>query len=122
MPRIMKPRASAISRSVQTLIRTFRPKHVVIERATRTFSALGQETKTMEPVYAGEAYDIATGGSVSLYGAGQQETQQHTLLVNGKRDVQQGDFVTLEGRRFIVNDQPNRMETYLVIRLTQYEQ
>jgi len=122
--RAIKPRRWGVQRDIQMLIRTFPSEAIVVFRGKRTYGGLGQTTGWNEThiVYRGEALVIPATGTVASYGLGQVENLQPQLLVSGDRDIQQGDFVRLKGRKYQVEFQPNAWRAFLQIKLTQYQQ
>jgi len=121
MPPIKLSKA-AIQQTLQLLIRTFDSRSVTVERATKTYSALKQQQLGMSTVYRGEALMVPAGSSVEVYGLGQVENASVQLLIVGRRGIQQGDFVTLDGKRFQIRDAPVWWHGYTTVALKQWEQ
>lgn len=120
--RAVKPRQYMVQKQIQALIRTFEAKTVQIERARRTFNTLKQEVMAFDTVYRGEALIVPATGDVALYGLGQVESKNPVLLVAGKRDIRQGDYVTLDGRRYQVEFDPTWFQAAMILKLKQWEQ
>ncbi len=120
--RAVKLRPWQVQKQVQALIRSYGSTTAVIERARRTFSELKQQRMVMDTVYRGEALFVPASGDVAIFGLGQVENKQPVLIVAGKRDIQQGDFVTHEKRRYQVEFEPTYFEAYTLLKLKQWEQ
>ena len=118
--RAVKPRRWAVQRDIQGLIRTFPSQTVVIFRGTRIYGDLGEVLGFDQTiVYRGEALLIPATGTVADYGLGQVENLMPQLLVSGTRDIEQGDFVELEGRTYQVEFPPNAWHAFTQIKLKQ---
>lgn len=121
--RVIKPRLPQVHREIQTIIRTFPNRAVTIERSVRSFSSTtGQKRLGLTTVYAGEALVIPAGAVIRQLPMGQIETLHPQLLVAGERNIQQGDFVTLDGKRFQVDGVENVWKVFLMVRLVPWEQ
>lgn len=124
MPRAVKPSRARVQQDVQLLIRTFPSVYVQITRASRTYGGrFGAQTVGSDPVvYQGEALVIPAGASVNLYGLGQVESKNHQVLIAGHRDVQQGDLLTWEGKRYQVSQAPDPWRAFTLVTLQLFEQ
>lgn len=121
--RASKVKTHLAQKQVQALIRSFDPITVQIERAVRTFAPLKQQVMHFDIVYRGEALEIPATGAVTTFGMGQVENKQPRLMIAGKRDIRQGDFVTLHDRRYQVEFEPGWFnQSYTLITLNQWEQ
>lgn len=115
-------RHSQVQQIMQALIRSFEGRVVVIERSRKTYNRLGQQVMGWGVVYRGEALVVPATGDVATYGLGQVENKTPVLLVAGKRDIKQGDFLTVESRRYQVEFDPTWFESFMVLKLKQWEQ
>lgn len=113
---------ATIQRTVQLLIRTFESRAVTVERATKTYSALKQQQLAMATIYRGEALIVPAGTSVQVLGLGPVVTGGAQLLIAGRRAIQPQDFVTLDGKRYQVQDVPIWWHGYTTVGLKQWEQ
>jgi len=106
------------------LIRTFPSETISVFRGVRTYGSLGQIVLWNEAnvVFRGEALVIPADGSVADYGLGQVENLNPQLLIPGTRDIQQGDFVRYQNRKYQVEFAPNNWQGFLAIKLAQYQQ
>lgn len=123
---LRRPRGTIVQREIQYLIRAFPSKYVVIYRETAVYDPDfgqrldGQGART--PRFAGEVTVIPAGGVVELYGGGQTERKTPTLILTTHRDVQQGDYVELDGRTYQVEYPIDHFGYYVEVRLQQYRQ
>ena len=113
-----------VQRDIQMLVRTFPSETIVIRRGRRIFpgGGLGQQKWVYDIVYMGEALVIPAGGEVADYGLGQVENKNPLLLISGNRDIAQGDFVTLQGRSYQVEFEPDHWNAFLQVKLAQHQQ
>lgn len=121
--RAIKPRRWAVQRDIQMLVRTFPAVTIVIFRGQRIYDngeVVGWDESHI--VYRGEALKIPATGTVADYGLGQVENLAPQLLISGDRDIQQADFVRLDGRLYQVEFPPNPWRAYTQVKLKQYEQ
>lgn len=120
--RIVKPRRFFVQRDVQMLVRAFPSESVTITRARRTYSSGGQQRLVYDPIFMGEALVVPATGDVQDFGLGQVENKHPKILIAGTRDIQQGDFVLLAGRRYQVMFEPNAWHGFTLLNLAQWEQ
>jgi hypothetical protein len=122
--RAIKPRRWFVQRDIQMLIRTFPSESIAVFRGVRTFGSLGQTVRWNETniVYRGEALVIPATGAVADYGLGQVENKNPQLLISGNRDIEQGDFVRYQNRKYQVEFEPNHWHAFLQITLAQFQQ
>lgn len=119
--RAVKPRPSFVRREIQVLIRTFPSVFVTITRNIKTY-LYGQQRMVPVTVFSGEVLVIPASGTVERYGLGQVENTQPQILVAGKRDIQQGDFVVMAGVVYQVEFAPAYFDGFMTLRLAQYQQ
>lgn len=122
--RAVKPRRWAVQRDIQMLIRTFPSEAIVIFRGVREYGPLNQIVRWNETniIFRGEALVIPATGTVADYGLGQVENMQPQILISGHRDIQQGDFVKLQGRKYQVEFAPNPWHAFTLVKLAQFQQ
>lgn len=123
---LRRPRGAIIQREFQYFTRAFPAKYVVIHRETPVYGTKGQRLFGQGPkrtIYQGEAVVIPSSGQVQHYGGGQTEQFDLALIIQGKRDIEQGDFLYHDdGRVYIVEYAPSHHEHFIEVRLKQYRQ
>lgn len=129
MQGLRRPRAAIIQREIQYLTRAFPPRAVRVTREIVPYTtSKGQRIPNTpgqgisKTVFIGEAIYIPAGGVVQLFGGGQVERTSPTLVIVGDRDIQQGDFVALDGRTYQVELALNPQGGYVELRLQQFKQ
>ncbi len=121
-----------VQHDIEELIRTFDAQHIIVRRATDVW-VQGESTKAYSPVYQGEGLIRPSSGTVDRYGVGQVENFDLMVLIAGKTDVRQGDFVTINdqgeaivlvrrSRLFRVQNNPFWLGAFTVLELKQHEQ
>lgn len=121
--------ASRVLKDIQQVTRTFPTIYVEIKRAARTYTALKGQTlnlSTATIVFKGEVLhaDTAAAGSLFRYPLGEVRIEQDDhLLINGDRDIRQGDFVQMpDGRLCVIKSTHNIWGVWVAAALQQYQQ
>jgi hypothetical protein len=118
-------RKSEIIRDIQGLIRTYPSEVVTILRGVPVYNDLGEldpNSSQTTPIYKGEVLIVPVSGAVQRYGLGQVENLNDTILVSGKRDIRQGDYVIIKGRIFQITNAPSFLNAFMWLNITQVSQ
>jgi len=115
--------SSDVHRIAQQLIRAYTPVRVVVSRDTPSYdNDYGENKPTITQIYAGEARLKLTTGTVNRFGLGQVENTSYIVLISGKRNIQQGDFLTWEGFRFQVTKDVKLFGAFTIFEIQQFSQ
>ncbi len=123
---------SEVQRDIEEIVRTFDTIFIQVRRQEEGWYA-GERQALYKIIYQGEALIRPGSGTVDRYGAGTVENFDLVILIAGKTDVRQGDFISindrgepvvqeLRTRLFRVMNNTLAMGAYTQVELKQHEQ
>lgn len=122
--RVRKFNRQSVQHEISGLIKTFESEFVSIERAIEVADDLGEMHKTgFTSLWRGEALVKPISGTVQRLSMGQIETDVISIIIPGKHDFRQGDFVHKAGRLYQVQRTgPYFNGAFIVLDLNLYQQ
>lgn len=127
---------SAVSKEIEGLIRTFPTVNISVERAGFTKNTLQEELKIFQTIWRGDALVRKVSSTTQRLNMGPIETGAITILIIGRHDIREGDYVRMRQTPFWATNHPipivdkmyqiqrvnHPFETYMALELNMSQQ